>query len=106
MVQTPSARSGKEYAPCRSVTALNFFSPCVAVTVAPGTGKPPNVTSPCCSEANRLNTTNPTATRERMRRRITMRVLLVVRRPFQVVDDNHFHRALSRLQLQAQLLLQ
>src|SRR5262244_1292049 len=34
--------------------ATNFLSPCVAVTVAPGTGKPPNFTYPWCSAAARL----------------------------------------------------
>src|SRR6516165_8950289 len=32
---------------------MNFLSPWVAVTVAPGTGRPPDWTTPWCSEANR-----------------------------------------------------
>ena len=44
MAQVPSGKSGKTYAPIESVTAVNFFSPCVAVTVAPGTGTPLNTT--------------------------------------------------------------
>ena len=48
---TPSARSAKEYRPCGSVTATTFLSPMVAVTVAPGTGRPANLTTPWCSEA-------------------------------------------------------
>ena len=36
--------------PC-SETVVTFFVPCVTVTVAPGTGKPPKVTWPWYSEA-------------------------------------------------------
>ncbi len=46
MDQTPSAKSGNVYAPLGSVTAVKLLSPCVAVTVAPGSGSPPNVTVP------------------------------------------------------------
>src|SRR5436189_4254524 len=41
--------------------ATNFLSPCVAVTVAPGTGRPPNLTCPWCSAAARLKTVNNVA---------------------------------------------
>ena len=51
MFQTPSGRSGKLYTPPGSVIATIFFSPIVAVTVAPGTGRPANFTTPWCSEA-------------------------------------------------------
>ena len=44
MIHVPSGKSGKTYAPIESVMALNFFSPCVTVTVAPGTGTPLNTT--------------------------------------------------------------
>ena len=44
MAHAPSGKSGKTYAPIGSVTAVNFFSPCVKVTVAPGTGTPLNTT--------------------------------------------------------------
>ncbi len=50
-VQLPSARSGNEYTPCSSVVVTCFWSPIVAVTVAPGTGSPPDMTWPRCSEA-------------------------------------------------------
>src|SRR5579862_5732163 len=46
MLQVPSARSGNEYTPIPSVMAVAFASSLVAVTVTPGTGKPPNVTCP------------------------------------------------------------
>src|SRR5271170_6763859 len=48
---TPSARSAKLYRPPWSVTVVSFFVPCVTVTVAPGTGKPPKVTWPWYAEA-------------------------------------------------------
>src|SRR5277367_3204238 len=53
-LQVPSARSGKEYVPIPSVIAFTIFSPWVAVTATPGTGKPPKVTWPCCSEASNI----------------------------------------------------
>jgi hypothetical protein len=45
-VQMPSGRFGKEYAPESSVEVTNVLSPCVTVTVAPGTGKPSDFTHP------------------------------------------------------------
>jgi hypothetical protein len=45
-VQTPSGRFGKEYAPESSVEVTKLLSPCVTVTVAPGTGAPPDLTHP------------------------------------------------------------
>src|SRR4051794_3155715 len=51
--QTPSARSPNVYTPCGSVTATFFWSSFVAVTVAPGSGRPPNLTCPWCWTAAR-----------------------------------------------------
>src|SRR5208283_2274825 len=45
-VQMPSGRFGNEYAPESSVEVTKFLSPCVTVTVAPGTGIPPELTHP------------------------------------------------------------
>ena len=46
MLHLPSARSGNEYRPWSSVIEDSFLSPCVAVTVAPGTGRLLKVTWP------------------------------------------------------------
>ena len=59
MVHVPSANSGNEYAPWSSVVVTIFLSPCVAVTVAPGTGNPPDLTAPWCSAAIRPLTAMP-----------------------------------------------
>jgi hypothetical protein len=48
-VQTPTVASGRLKIPCSSVAVTSFLSPDDAVTVAPGTGKPPYVTWPECS---------------------------------------------------------
>ena len=40
-VQTPSVASPSLKTPCSSVAVTSFLSPDDAVTVAPGTGKPP-----------------------------------------------------------------
>lgn len=49
MLQAPAVRSEKEYLPCSSVTVVTDFSLCVAVTVAPGMGNPPERTTPSFS---------------------------------------------------------
>jgi hypothetical protein len=46
IVQFPSSKSGKLYAPCSSVVVMSFFSPWVAVTTAPGMGNPVDRTVP------------------------------------------------------------
>jgi hypothetical protein len=48
-VQTPSVASGSLKTPSSSVAVTSFLSPEDAVTVAPGTGRPPYVTWPECS---------------------------------------------------------
>src|ERR1017187_1837461 len=53
IVHAPSARSAKEYRPFSSVVVNSFLSPLLAVTVAPGTESPPDLTVPWCSAAMR-----------------------------------------------------
>src|ERR1019366_6640152 len=61
IVQAPSARSLNEYRPFSSVVVNSFLSPLIAVTDAPGTGRPPNLTVPWCSAAIRPATVMQTA---------------------------------------------
>src|SRR5205807_929369 len=52
IVHGPSARSARRYRPSSSVTVERVAPACVAVTVAPGTGRPENVTWPRWSAAD------------------------------------------------------
>ena len=52
MVQSPGPRFGNTNIPPSSVEVTIFWSPRVAVTLAPGMGKPPTFTLPRCSVAN------------------------------------------------------
>ena len=88
IVQVPSARSGKEYQPCASVMAPIFCAPCVAVMVAPGTGRPPKVTRPRCSEAAMLKTSSNVAAQRR----------LIFGRLFDGIDRQHFDRTFLGLE--------
>src|SRR6185369_4710687 len=93
IVQVPSARSGKEYQPCASEMAPIFCVPCVAVMVAPGTGRPPKVTRPGCSEAAMLEISNKAAAQSR----------LILGRLFDGIDRQHLDRTFLRFEFQPEL---
>src|SRR4051794_26835263 len=96
MVHVPSGRSANEYAPCKSLMVENVFSFCVAVTLAPGTGRPPKRTTPWCSAAsNNCTSARTLATKT-----------LILRRFRDMVDDDDFALHFLRFQPQPELLLE
>src|SRR5262249_39095512 len=103
MVHVPSGKSGRAYVPIRSVMATNFFSPCDAVTVAPGTGTPPKTTWPRVSadaEAVKNKQKHNTQHEPDKRRMLVIRWLLL-----DVIDEKTWIRTLLHFQLQSELFI-
>src|SRR5438045_1835094 len=80
--------------------ALMLLSPCLAVTAAPGKGKPPNFAVPWCSDPSSGKTAGARASNA------TTNVYLVFRGFLDTIDHNIFDRTFLRIQPQSKLLLQ
>src|SRR5215475_7134844 len=88
--------------PISSVRVTRVLSPCVTVTVAPGTGTPANMSWPCCSantgkEHKRQNT-------EHSKHKLNLRNL-ILRRLLDAIDNDDIHWPLGGFQFQSELFL-